>query len=191
MSAQLVTHVLSYSLGKGVLSLKGRRKRPWLELSRLETERDYLNYQLKQLKKYHEGAIDLFKDRLPTNGFYDKERVRFHGQGLWRAYEILCPRDKSCISPTVLDVVGKQGMASLWIDQGRFIGKRGSIRGKYTEEEYRNITNWLRTFDIPAVLHSNQTAILEISIRKAAIPTLIDIIDPYVPKMMKNKLKAK
>ena len=109
-------------MGKGVLSLKGRRKRPWLELSRLETERDYLNYQLKQLKQYHEGPIDLFKDRLPTNGFYDKERVRFHGQGLWRAYEILCPRDKSCISPTVLDIVGEKGMASLWIDQGRFVG---------------------------------------------------------------------
>ena len=82
-------------------------------------------------------------------------------------------------------------MASLWIDQGRFVGKRGSIRGKYTEEEYRNITNWLRTFDIPAVLHSNQTTILEISIRKDAMPVLIDIINPYIPKMMKNKLKAR
>ena len=91
----------------------------------------------------------------------------------------------------MLDIVGEKGMASLWIDQGRFIGKRGSIRGKYTEEEYRNIANWLRTFDIPAVLHSNQTTILEISIRKAAMPILIEIIDPHVPKMMKNKLTAK
>ena len=178
-------------MGKGILSLKGRRRRPWLELSRLETERDYLNHQVKQLIKYHEGPVDIFKDRLPTNSFYDKERVRFHGQELWRAYEILCPRDKPYISDAVLDITGERGVASLWIDQGRFIGKRGSIRGKYSNQEYENITKWLNRFSIPAVIHSNQTAILEISIRKDAMPTLLNIISPYVPKIMKNKLKQR
>ena len=47
MTAQLVAHVLSYSLGKGRLALKGRKRRPWLEISRCETEKQYLNFQLK------------------------------------------------------------------------------------------------------------------------------------------------
>ena len=77
MSAQFVVRVLSYSLGKGVISLKGRRQRPWFEISRSELERTYLNHQLRTLRKLHDGPVDSLWDRQATNGFYDKDRGEY------------------------------------------------------------------------------------------------------------------
>lgn len=189
MSAQFVAHVLSYSLGKGNLSLKGRRKRPWLEISRSEIERVYLGHQLKLLRRLHDGPVDAVWDRIATDGFYDKERFRLHGEDLWRAYELLCPHDKRAISQKSLQIAGLRGVASLWLDQGRFIGKRGSIRGRYSENEYEAIASWLTEFNIPAVVHRNNVSIIEISIKKDAIDDFLNLIRPLVHVSMKKKLR--
>ena len=91
MSAKFVARALSFTLGKGVVALKGARKRPWLEIVRPETQRTYLDHQLRSLRKLHDGPIDAVWDVIPTNGFYDKERLRLHGEGMWRVHELRCP----------------------------------------------------------------------------------------------------
>ena len=188
MSTQFVAHVLSYSLGRGNLSLKGKRKRPWLEISRCETERPYLNFQLQNLRQLHDGKLDIYKDRLATNGFYDRERFRIHGEGLWRAYELLCPRDSSIISRQVLDIAGLNGLASLWIDQGRIIGKKGAIRGRYTEKEYEVLTHWINDFGLSVVLHKNQMSTICISFKKTSLEKLKNLIQPHIHQSMRKKL---
>ena len=189
MSAQFVALALSYSLGKGSISLKGRRRRPWLEVKRLEIDRTYLAHQLKQLRQYHDGPVDYVWDRVATDGFYDMERFRFQGELLWRAYELLYPRDKRMISREVLNTTGLKGAAALWIDQGRITGKRGSIRGNYSEREYEALESWFNDLSIPAKIHRNNISIVQLSFKKEALNDLLSLIKPLIHVNMKKKLK--
>ncbi len=191
MSAQFVAHVLSYSLGRGLLALKGRRQRPWLEISRSELERAYLSYQLRTLKQSHDGPVDIVADRLATDGFYDKERFRMQGEGLWRAYELLCPRDKKVISPKVLEITGFKGITALWLDQGRILGRRGQIRGRYSDQEYEDIAKWLTDSGIKATTHRNNITTIEIILRQDALNELIKFIKPLTHYSMKKKLRPR
>ncbi len=189
MSAQFVAHALSYCLGKGNISLKGKRRRPWLEISRSEVDRTYLSHRLRNLRYSHDQPVDYYADRLATNGFYDLERIRFQGERLWRVYELMYPRDKKVISREILDVVGVKGLTALWLDQGRIVGKRGSIRGKYTEQDYEVLESYLNDIDIPAKIHRNQNAIIQLSIKKDSLLELITRIRPYVHITMKKMLR--
>jgi hypothetical protein len=191
MSTRFVTHALSCSLGKGKIALKGKRKRPWLEVVRSETERSFLKYQLKLLKELHEGPIDFYQDRLATNSYYDKERFRFYGDQLYRAYELLYPRDHRYISPNVLEITGTKGLAYLWLDQGRVNGLRGSLRGRYSPEEYQNISDYLNSLGIQATPHANQLSTIEICLSRQGLRLLLEIIDVHLPKNTYNKMSRR
>lgn len=194
MQAQFTARVLSYCLGKGKLTLKGRRQTPWLEITRSEIDRDYLGHQLWTLRNLHDGPIESVWDHIDSDGYYDNVRIRLHGEGLWRAYELLSPRDKPVISREVLSASGEQGVVALWLDQGRFVGiqggKRGQIKGRYTPEEYDNIAAWLCGLNIPARVHHNHMQKpIEISIRKNGMPSLLDLVRPHTHTSMKKKLR--
>ena len=139
MSAQFVVHALSYCLGKGSISLRGIRRRPWLEIVRTETESRYLQSQMRHLKKAHQGKVDIVWDVVETDGFYDKQRLRLQGEGLYRAYELLYPRDRKVISPAVMDICGLTGMAALWADGGSIYGRKGRIKAGLSKEQCRPI----------------------------------------------------
>ena len=191
MSAQFVAHALSYSLGKGSINLKGKRQRPWLEISRYETDRTYLDHQLRVLKQYHDGPIDYVWDRLSTDGFYDRERFRFQGELLWRAYELLYPKDQKVISREVLNIAGLKGAAALWIDQGRVIGKKGSIRGRFSENDYVQLESWFNDLGIPAKIHRNNISIVQLSFKKNSLESLSKLLRPMVHLTMKKTLRQR
>lgn len=100
----------------------------------------YLLHQSRQLHKLHDGPLDLIIDTVPTEGFYDEKRLRCHGEGLYRAYELLYPRDTYTISPEVLEVAGQRGIAALWCDKGRIRGDRYEISFGTKAREYREGT---------------------------------------------------
>ncbi len=191
MPAQFVVHALSCSLGRGKISLKGKKKRPWLEVSRSEEYRNFSKWQLKLLKQLHEGPIDYLEDRLPTNGFYDYERFRFHGEELYRAYELLYPRDERYISTEVLHITSKKGLAMMWFDCGRIKGRRGSIRGKYSPREYENIADYLNLLGIEATPHSNQITTIELCLSREGLSSLLQIIQLEFPKCAYNRLSRR
>ena len=174
-----------------MISLKGTKRRPWLEISRCETERPLLSYQSKLLRQLHEGPIDYFKDRIPGKSFYDKERFRFHGDQLYKAYELLYPRDKRFISESVLEMTGRKGLALLWADQGRINGRRGSLRGKYSPEEYQNIARYMNTLGIEANPHSNQLTTIEICLSRSGLASVLDIVMDFLPKGVYNGLSRR
>jgi len=188
MSAKFVARALSFTLGKGVVALRGTKKRPWLEIVRPETQRTYLDHQLRSLRKLHDGPIDAVWDVIPTNGFYDKERLRLHGEGMWRVHELRCPHDQALITREVLDICGIQGAAALWIDQGRFVGKYGKISGRFKSEQLVTIADWLTDMGFQSSCHGNGDRYFEVCIKQCAIKDFIDAIRPYVHVSMKNKL---
>jgi len=177
-------------LGKGKVSLKGKNKRPWLEISRSEVDKKYLNHQLRTLRKLHVTPLEVFWDRLATDTYYDKERLRLHSDHLWRVYEILYPQDTSHLSNQALQLSGIHGLTSLWIDQGRIIGRKGLIKGRYSDQEYENLSRWLQDYwNIKSYLRRNQSAIFQLSLNREALETLIDTITPAVHHVMKKKLR--
>ena len=178
-------------MGKGTINLKGKRQRPWLEISRYETDRTYLDHQLRVLKQYHDGPIDYVWDRLSTDGFYDKERFRFQGELLWRAYELLYPKDQKVISREVLNIAGLKGAAALWIDQGRVIGKKGSIRGRFSENDYVQLESWFNDLGIPAKIHRNNISIVQLSFKKDSLESLSKLLRPMVHLTMKKTLRQR
>jgi len=188
-------------LGKGKLTLKGRAKTPVFEITRSEVDRNYLGHQLWTLHHLHDGPIKGVRDRLESDGYYDNERIRLRGGDLWRAYELLCPRDKRTISREVLDIAGLDGIVALWIDQGRLskckypggrekrLWMRGQIKGRYTEQEYMNLESWFNDFGIPARTHHNQLGPIELSLGKEAVEILLPKIRASVHPSMIKKLK--
>ena len=189
MSVQFVAHALSYNLGKGNITLKGRNQRPWLEIVRSEVDRTYLTHQLRTLKHTHDGAVDYLADRVPTDGFYDLERIRFHGDLLWRVYELLYPKDSKRITREVLNIAGLKGAAALWIDQGRISGKRGSIRGRYSENDYLALESWFNDLSIPAKIHRNNVSIIQLSFKKDSLEELFRLLKPMMHYTMKKTLR--
>jgi hypothetical protein len=190
MSAQFVARVLSYSIGKGRISLRGSRKRPWLELKRPETERLYLGSQVYQLRKLHPGALEVFWDRLPTDGFYDLDRARIQTDELWRAYELLYPRDQFTLSSTVLDVAGLQGACSLWLDHGSWYGRSGEIAGPFSPTDKKLIADWLTALGYPASNHRTDGR-FRLIMRPEAMKLFIPAIRPMVHQSMRRKLMHK
>lgn len=189
MSVQFVAHALSYNLGKGSISLKGKHQRPWLEIVRSEVDRTYLTHQLRTLKHTHDGAVDYLADRVPTDGFYDLERIRFHGDLLWRVYELLYPKDRKSITREVLNIAGLKGAAALWIDQGRISGKKGSIRGRYSENDYLALESWFNDLSIPAKIHRNNVSIIQLSFKKDSLEELFKLLKPMMHYTMKKTLR--
>ena len=189
MSVQFVAHALSYNLGKGNISLKGKHQRPWLEIVRSEVDRTYLTHQLRTLKHTHDGAVDYLADRVPTDGFYDLERIRFHGDLLWRVYELLYPKDRKRITREVLNIAGLKGAAALWIDQGRISGKKGSIRGRYSENDYLALESWFNDLSIPAKIHRNNVSIIQLSFKKDSLEELFKLLKPMMHYTMKKTLR--
>ncbi|NDC87504.1 MAG: hypothetical protein EB075_01615 [Bacteroidetes bacterium] len=106
------------------MKLLGQRKRPWLEIKRRETDLTHLLHQSRQLHRLHDGPLDLVIDTVQTDGFYDDKRLRCHGEGLYRAYELMYPRDERVVTPEILAITGIQGIAALWCDHGSVEGQK-------------------------------------------------------------------
>lgn len=144
MSAQFVALVLSYCLGRATISLKGKKKRPWLEIRRPETDLTYLNHQVKMLHRAHDGKLEVVSDVLQTDGFYDDRRVRIFSEDLYRVYDLLFFRDRRQITPEILKITGKQGVAAMWCDTGRRTPARMTMRTWGNVQERRLVRTWLR-----------------------------------------------
>jgi hypothetical protein len=123
MSAQFVSLAVGYSLALGQLRRKGIRKRPWLELRRLETESTYLEHQVRALRRSLRQPLRVDTDLLPGKGYYDISRARIHSPWLERALEIL----EDGITEDALLVAGNRGLACLWLDRGFWRGQSGEL----------------------------------------------------------------
>ncbi len=185
MSAQFVARVLSYCLGKGTLGLRGRRQRPWLEIIRSETEKLYQNQQLRGLKDSHPGQLDYFWDTLPTDGFYDKNRLRVRSDELYRAYELMYPRDKKVITPQIISIVGMPGVSALWSDKGRVVGRLGKLVTGWTHEENEYLAEWINNqgYDCRAVRK------LGVQFTRDSTKPMIDALRPFTHKCIRFKFK--
>lgn len=177
-------------MGKGSITLKGSRKRPWLELSRAETERVYLGSQIYQLRQAHPGPLEIFWDRLPTNGFYDLERARIQTDELWRAYELLYPRDERTLSRDVLDLCGLHGLTSLWLDCGTLIGRTGEIRKRMSPDDKALLSDWVDDLGFP-VNRAKAQAQHKLIIPAASMHQLKKAMRPLVHVTMRHKLRSK
>lgn len=124
MSAQFVSLAVGYALGIGQLRRKGVRKRPWLELRRLETEATYLEHQVRALRRVLPQPPRVDVDLVAGKGYYDISRARIQSPWLERALELL----EGGISEEALLVAGPRGLASLWLDLGAWRGEQGEIR---------------------------------------------------------------
>ena len=183
MSAQFVARVLSYCMGVGTLGLRGQKQRPWLEIIRPETEKLYLNLQLKTLKSCHPGKLDYFWDVLPTDGFYDRNRLRLRSDELYRAYELMYPRDKRVITPQIISIAGMQGLAALWADRGRVVGRIGKIGTRWQHEENEYLAEWINDqgFDCLAARKSG------VHFTRNSTKPFIDAIRPLTHKSIRSK----
>lgn len=143
MSASFVALALSYCMGRATLSLRGAKKRPWLEIRRRETDLTYLNHQLKMLHRAHDGKLEAVSDVVQTDWFYDDRRIRVHSPDLYRVYELLFFRDERRITPEILKIVGKQGLAAMWCDYGSRSKSKMGLRTWGTPDETRMIRHWI------------------------------------------------
>ena len=183
MSAQFVARVLSYCLGVGTLGLKGQRQRPWLEIIRPETEKPYLNHQLKLLRDAHPGKLDTHLDMLPTDGFYDKFRLRVRSDELYRAYELMYPRDKKIITPQIISITGMPGISALWSDRGRVVGRLGKILTRWKDDENQFLAEYISQQGFECMTTKGSG----VRFSRTSTKELIDVLRPLTHRCMRSK----
>lgn len=189
---QFTKAALSWCLGKGQLSLRGNKRRPWLEIVRPETERTYLSYQLFALRRSHDGPCDDVRDVLSTDTFYDDERIRFQGDGLEAAYGLLYPRDKKVITPQIMDLVEVPGLTALWIDNGKIHANRtGQIKGRYSHEEYEAIAGAMRRHGIECRIKMGGSYPFSLNLSAFSMEAFARLVRPYAHFSMKAKLQLR
>jgi hypothetical protein len=149
---------------KGRIAFKGRKRRPWLEIRRPELDRTYLDHQLRRLRAFHDGPVEAVYDTVPGDGFYDEHRIRFHGEGLYRVYELLYPRDQRLISRAVLDIAGDFGLASLWVDGGESHRQWLDFTPNYSAPEYEATVAWMRDLGFEARLNRSDSTLYGIRV---------------------------
>tara|TARA_B100001250_G_scaffold38232_1_gene30515 strand:- start:962 stop:1291 length:330 start_codon:yes stop_codon:yes gene_type:complete len=104
---------------------------------------------------------------------------------------LLYPKDQKVISREVLNIAGLKGAAALWIDQGRVIGKKGSIRGRFSENDYVELEAWFNDLDIPAKIHRNNISVVQLSFKKDSLEALSKLLRPMVHLTMKKTLRPR
>ena len=169
----------------GTLGLKGRKQRPWLEIIRPETEKPYLNQQLKLLREAHPGKLDTHWDMLPTDGFYDKFRLRVRSDELYRAYELMYPRDKKVVTPQIISITGMPGVSALWSDRGRVVGRLGKLVTRWSHEENEYLADWINEqgFECRAVRK------LGVQFTRESTKPMIDELREYTHRCIRFKFK--
>jgi hypothetical protein len=178
-------------LGKGKISLKGSKKRPWLELRRTELEKTYLDHQLRRLRKVHDGPIEADWDILPTNGFYDDHRVRLHCEELYHVYELLYPRDERTITPEILEIAGSEGLAALFTDRAS-LGVSTIQLGTFpNSREVLVIERWLRGLGYPPFTTTRSTARRFVYLSGEAAQRLKRNVWPLLHPVIRAKFKAR
>ncbi len=86
-------------------------------------------------------------DVLQCDGFYDDVRLRVRSDELYRAYELMYPRDKKIVTPQILGLTGIAGMAALWSDRGRIVGRIAKIRSRLDPEANIALAEWCKKHD--------------------------------------------
>lgn len=188
MSAQFVAHALSYCLGRGTISLRGSRRRPWLEIVRSETESTYLTHQVRTLRRLADAPSDFVIDRIDTDGFYDKIRARLHCDDLWRAYELMYRRDEKQITREILDITGLQGLIALWSDYGRLNGLRSAVGGRRSHEVTELLAEWATDLGFPATASFIRNGDKLLRFDKHSTAKLIHDLKPKLHYTMRRKL---
>lgn len=177
-------------MGRGKLSLKGIHKTPWLEIRRCETERTYLDHQLRTLRKLSQGEpcrgeIQLAK----SEGFYDQLVLRFHSRLLYRAWDLLYPRDQRLIGQQALLVAGAIGAASLWIDNGRWDGRTGVITGIGGAEDSLAVAQWLVEMNVPCRFELGPGGRAAIFLGVTGMSQFVKLTRPVTHVSMRHRLK--
>lgn len=179
-----------------MIRLRGAKQRPWLELRRCETQRRYLSHQIRRLRELHDGPLEVIRDIVPSDGFYDVHRARIFGEGLYHVYELLYPRDEFRIAPEVLTIVGNQGLVSLWCDRGRWFRQRPAFVLPFQPEDNARLEAWACSWGLDAKLiepHNTISSYLRIEkhgvewFRRKMRPLLHPTMRPTLalPKLLK------
>lgn len=182
MSAQFVSLAVGYALGHGTLRRKGVRKRPWLELRRLETESTYLDHQVRALRRAVRQTIRVDVDLVPGKGYYDICRARIQSPLLERAIEVA----EGGLNEEALQVAGLRGLACLWLDRGRWWGQTGEI-GFPSEAEAVVFRTKLAELKIPC--SAPQTKRFLVRIAPEPMHELAAHLRPYVHRSMRHALR--
>jgi hypothetical protein len=186
VNAQFVSLAVGYALGGGQLRRKGARQRPWLELRRLETESTYLLHQVRLLQRSGSGSVRVDVDMLPGQGYYDLRRARLHSPLLERTMELLQVDDGQRYSLEALRVAGVRGIASLWLDVGRWQLGSGLLPVSSLEDALVLLEYLLSHHNIRAVISERPGPALMLAPRP--MQDLAALLRPQVHRSMRHAL---
>lgn len=185
----LTALVLGYCLGRGTLALRGKRSQPWLEVVRPETERTYLDHQLRSLRAACQGAPHRSSlDALPTEGFYDDQRLRFHSPGLWQAYELLYAGDQRQLTSAVLESLGLPALTALLLDRGVRLSPRCYDLKLRTPQEAKLVHEWAASLGVPPLVTGRRPNTRVLAWRDRGLDALIEQVRPWTHRSMRHRL---
>lgn len=195
MTAALSAQLLGLCAGAGVLARRGAgsQRRPWLTIKRCESEKTFLEHQLRNLRSAHAGPLRSVVDRLSGDGFYDVIRLRAGSEQFERAYELLYPRDVRCWNLELAELSGELGLVNLWLDHGRWLSSStAAIKPPWRTEE---LVAWIERLNGLGIrcaprISTRNGEIEAIGLGISGTETLIKRIRPHVHRSMRERLWA-
>lgn len=132
------------------------------------------------------------RDLISGSSYYDDERIRFYGEGLHAAYQLLYPRDVKVISQQVMDLTGVMGLTALWMDCGRITSSKcGRLRGRFNAEAASAIKQALLRHDIHSKINAGVTNGRVLTLNRESMTKLARLIRPYAHYSTKAKLQLR
>lgn len=193
MSAAITAKVLAYCAGAGVLQLRRAPggSRPVLVIRRCESQKSYLDHQLRALRKLHDGPLRAVIDRGSGSGFYDVLRLKAASDQFSRAYGLLYPTDGRNWTPQLARLSGEAGLVNLWLDHGRWISQSSAvIKPPWRSEE---MVAWIEALHGHGVrcapkIKTTSGEIEAIALGVSGTEALVRFIRPHVHRTMRERL---
>lgn len=186
MQGLFVSLAVGYSLGLGTLRRKGIKQRPWLEMSRLETESVYLGHQVKKLRACGDTSMRVILDMVPGQALYDIRRVRIQSDWLERVFELLQPQGVFCVTREALLVASVRGLAHLWLDVGRWWHQSGHVPMGSNAEAIA-VQEALSRYQVSSSIGGRGDATVKISADEMELFTRL--LRPQVHRSMRHALR--
>lgn len=158
-----------------------------MQIIRPEPERSYLLHQARALRSVHDGPLEIVRDRMATDDYYDNERLRIHSGDLMRAYELLYPRDERQLTFEVLSITGQQGLAAMWCDCAGPERNGAVLRLRCSHEEVDIVQQWLDAMGITSAPWPTRPRRSGLRLDRMAISKALGLASPLLPSIMKSR----
>lgn len=189
---------LAAATGDGCLGIPSQRRNSvYCSFTHSGAQYEYLRYKLERinLELGTRGRASSIRVRVDarTGSEYETCQAMVVSPALKELRNLLYPGGQKYMSSAVLELIGLEGLAVLWMDDGCVVrGERARNRGflsKYvSKEEAERLCEWIGDLTAVRAMPNRDGAKWRVRIEMGHMPRFVNAIRPFVHSSMAHKV---